>query len=635
MNGFSEQNVWGDSPLAEPSSSSPQPLNPYVAEDDGEVNDFKIQNELAATMHSLRTGDDEDEDEPEDDNAGPLGGDESTHPDPLQSYGNYSYTEQDPVTPSRVSASALLSLPPEETTSPVLTPTKSGTLFDDKSAGPLGSHILEEDNTNVVDLSKSAPLPKSSVNSPNRKVSLVRPRRAKVKKTIEKMKQENTKSSTKYVDPLSQSVTKPEPPKLDAQQPTVDEILGKRSPVKRSEPEAEAAAAQMVSRVEPSEDLAKFDIIVGDPSKVGDLTNAHIVYTVTTRTDSELMRAKETEVTRRYRDFLWLYSQMLQNHPGYIIPPPPEKQVYGRFDDKFIENRRLALEKMLHKMSQKGIYQNDPDFILFLQSDDFAEESHQREHPPEVVVPTENNSFFSSLIGLNTPRYVESDPFVLEKQSHVESLDSQLRSLSKSLDFILEKREEIVKTEDEVVALVGALADVEVNATVSSLLSDFEELQKKVAQCLERTNLSQILTIGTTIDEYIRVIGSIRNCFENRFRLYNGLMILEQQQAKKQKQLAKARAQGQTDRVDRSERELARLDAQMEKQIKLREEYNATFRDELARFDGEKVTEFKHIIEIYWEGLIETQKELIELWESFYDQIKDDVQPGTSSTEAI
>lgn len=36
---------------------------------------------------------------------------------------------------------------------------------------------------------------------------------------------------------------------------------------------------------------------------------------------------------------------LVETHPGLIVPPLPEKQVIGRFEDDFIEYRMRALER--------------------------------------------------------------------------------------------------------------------------------------------------------------------------------------------------------------------------------------------------------------------------------------------------
>jgi sorting nexin-1/2 len=75
---------------------------------------------------------------------------------------------------------------------------------------------------------------------------------------------------------------------------------------------------------------------------------------------------------RRYSDFLWLYETLSLNNPGVVVPPAPEKHPFGRFDDQFVQQRRLALEKCIQKIVNHPVLCKDADLKLFLESDTFA-----------------------------------------------------------------------------------------------------------------------------------------------------------------------------------------------------------------------------------------------------------------------
>jgi len=36
-------------------------------------------------------------------------------------------------------------------------------------------------------------------------------------------------------------------------------------------------------------------------------------------------------VSRRFTNFVWLYTQLTSKYPGIIVPPIPEKQALGEF----------------------------------------------------------------------------------------------------------------------------------------------------------------------------------------------------------------------------------------------------------------------------------------------------------------
>ena len=54
------------------------------------------------------------------------------------------------------------------------------------------------------------------------------------------------------------------------------------------------------------------------------------------------------------------------------MPPVPEKNPFGRFDDQFVKQRRLALEKCIQKIANHPELGKDPDLKMFLESDTFA-----------------------------------------------------------------------------------------------------------------------------------------------------------------------------------------------------------------------------------------------------------------------
>lgn len=113
-------------------------------------------------------------------------------------------------------------------------------------------------------------------------------------------------------------------------------------------------------------------------------------------------------MSRRYRDFLWLYNALHNNNPGVVVPPPPEKQAVGRFDTNFVESRRAALERMLNKTAAHPILQHDADLKIFLESEAFSVDIKNKENrEPELG---QSKGMFSSLgLGSSSGKFVEHD----------------------------------------------------------------------------------------------------------------------------------------------------------------------------------------------------------------------------------
>ncbi|SRR6266550_3415431 len=60
------------------------------------------------------------------------------------------------------------------------------------------------------------------------------------------------------------------------------------------------------------------------------------------------------------------------NNPGVVVPPVPEKSALNRFDEQFVRQRRLALEKCIQKIANHPVLCKDSDLKLFLESDTFS-----------------------------------------------------------------------------------------------------------------------------------------------------------------------------------------------------------------------------------------------------------------------
>lgn len=607
----------------------------------GDLDEFRLQNELAQLMQAQK--------QPEEEADGDS-----------QSDSNESNSDSQSIQDSNDVLQA-------KTTHLMSTLTQSTPTMDSASAGAAGflkspetgdiDTILTRDNLGktqvdglmqLAEPTETIETTRKVMTSPNRrKVQMLRSRR---------FHSENQDQSQGAVnDPLSAPLETPPGEVVDEQLTRKSQLISAidgplfnidKADVLKAVKEAELVGGESTEAQSQAE---AFDIIVGDPLTVGDFPNTHTIYTITTKTSSSQFDHGETVVTRRYRDFLWLYERLLNNHPGCIIPPPPEKQMVNRFDSKFIENRRMALEGMLQHVAANGVLQTDPAFVLFLQSSDFTSESSALADGSPIGLTDDDyeiatmadlmnsmviigespasaggsgGGFFSSLIGgLQAPKYVETDEFILAKQEYVDQMDEQLRQLAKSLDMILEKRDELQVSLEELVVVIGQMSDLEVNADITQMMTNFEELQRDQRELLERTNISQVLTFGNVIDEYIRVIGSIRSCFDNRGRVSVNIVSLEHAVEKQQRRVEKQRVKGGM-LLETAMDELSRMKTLLDKQKEFQKVFNTNFKRDLAAFEVGKTRAMKNMVEIFWEGLIENQKHSIELWEAFYDKCK-------------
>jgi len=86
---------------------------------------------------------------------------------------------------------------------------------------------------------------------------------------------------------------------------------------------------------------------VSNPRVVGSGMSKHALYTVSTRTTLTHFQRSQAVVTRRYSDFRWLHRRLRQMFPGTVLPPIPAKRMFGNLSSRFLETRRLELEHYL------------------------------------------------------------------------------------------------------------------------------------------------------------------------------------------------------------------------------------------------------------------------------------------------
>ncbi|KAF2691497.1 Vps5-domain-containing protein [Lentithecium fluviatile CBS 122367] len=367
-----------------------------------------------------------------------------------------------------------------------------------------------------------------------------------------------------------------------------------------------------------------FTIHVGDPHKVGDLTSSHTEYSVMTKTTSKGYRNPEFTVSRRYRDFLWLYNQMHNNNPGIIIPPPPDKQAVGRFDAEFVESRRAALERMLNKITAHSVLQHDGDLKLFLESDAFNVDIKNRERKEPGL--GESKGMFGGMLSGGTGKFIEHDDWFHERKIYLDALENQLKALLKATDTVVVQRKGLAEACGDFSASLHALSTVELSPSLSGPLDSLSDIQIRIRELYERQAQQDVLTIGIVIDEYIRLIGSVKTAFQQRQKAYHTWHNAESELQKRKTTQDKLLRQGrsQQDRLNQLSADVADAERRVHQARLLFEDMGRLMRSELERFEKEKVEDFKSGVETFLESAVEAQKELIEIWETFLMQLDTD-----------
>ncbi|KAI0285806.1 Vps5 C terminal like-domain-containing protein [Russula aff. rugulosa BPL654] len=377
-----------------------------------------------------------------------------------------------------------------------------------------------------------------------------------------------------------------------------------------------------------------FAITVEDPQKVGDPIRAFIMYTVHTKTTSPAFSKPSFSVLRRYSDFLWLYEALSLNNPGVVVPPVPEKSPFGRFDDQFVQHRRTALENCINKIANHPVLCKDADLRLFLESDTFSLDIKQR----KAEMANERGGLMASIgQSITGPRFVETDEWFDRQKAHLEVLESQLRGLVKAIEAVSKHRSELASAVGEFAQTVSDLASSDLGKSVSHSLEALAELERKAQETESTQARADQATLLSTADEYARLVNSVRMAFSSRVRVYHAWQNADADLRRVKQAHERNRAQGKAavEKGDRHRHSYSQIGEAERRVLDAKQEFEQVSRlvkSEVARFEQERIEDFKKSLEDLLDGMIARQKETIQAREAFQQVLLKKVPQTGSGT---
>nr|AAI63869.1 Snx1 protein [Danio rerio] len=383
---------------------------------------------------------------------------------------------------------------------------------------------------------------------------------------------------------------------------------------------------------EESEDKFDLNVSITNPEKVGDGMNAYMVYKVSTQTSLSMFRSKTFTVRRRFSDFLGLYEKLSEKHSqnGYIVPPPPEKSIMGMTKVKvgkedpssaeFVERRRAALERYLQRVVSHPSLLQDPDVREFLEKEEL---------PRAVSTQTLSGAGFLKMLNKATDavskmtiKMNEQDVWFDEKIQDVENEEQLLRKLHVMVESLVNHRKELSGNTAAFAKSVAMLGSSEDNTALSRALSQLAEVEDRIEQLHRDQAANDFFTFAELLADYIRLLGAVRGCFDQRMKAWQRWQDAESMLQKKREAEAKLLWANKPDKLQQAKDEIAEWEAKVTQYERDFERISATVQKDVIRFDKEKARDFKRQIIKYLESLLHSQQQLIKYWEAFLPEAK-------------
>ena len=364
----------------------------------------------------------------------------------------------------------------------------------------------------------------------------------------------------------------------------------------------------------PQEPPIVFEMSVTDPQKVGDALGGHVVYRVRTKSNAPWLHRSEASVLRRYSDFRWLHAALVENNPGVIVPPVPEKVKLGRFAPDVVEFRRRSLELAISKIVQHPRLQRDEDLHMFLQSTDLAADIHARDLIKGPVVTPEHRSYFSWSQTFQAYRFQETDEWFNQQVEYLGSLESILRVFVAAVVELSQRRIDHCESLEHLSRTLAVLSDSTLSRGVSTCFAALAEAQKRQAEAQTVLAEHEANILRVAFYEYERLTGSVRKAFATRVDTWNAW-----QHAESELNRSRGVSDGHMD-VHLQQRYNVSLRA-----VALRtrfDEVTRTCKLEMERFESEKVSDLRRALAAYIELAQHTQESVMEEWNHCANIIK-------------
>ncbi|KAL1007688.1 hypothetical protein UPYG_G00090250 [Umbra pygmaea] len=413
--------------------------------------------------------------------------------------------------------------------------------------------------------------------------------------------------------------------------PSKTSMLPGAKPTPSPSPGASAAQPRSMEKLE--EDINfDLDVAVTNPEKIGEGMNAYMAYKVSTLTTLPMFRNKTFSVWRRFSDFLGLYERLSVKHSlnGCIIPPPPEKSVVGMTkvkvgkDDSsstdFVERRRAALERYLQRVVSHPSLLQDPDVREFLEKDELPRAVSTQALSGAGFLKMINKA--SDAVSKMTIKISESDTWFDDKLQEVESEELQLRKLHGVVESLVNHRKELCGNTAVFAKSMAMLGNSEDNTALSRALSQLAEVEDKMETLHQAQAASDFFIFAELLADYIRLLGAVRGCFEQRMKTWQRWQESQSILQKKREAEAKLLWANKPDKLQQAKEEITEWEGKVTQYERDFDRITITVRSEVLRFEKEKSKDFKSQIVKYLESLLHSQQRLIKFWEAFLPEAK-------------
>uniref|UniRef100_A0A672SW00 Sorting nexin 1 n=1 Tax=Sinocyclocheilus grahami TaxID=75366 RepID=A0A672SW00_SINGR len=349
---------------------------------------------------------------------------------------------------------------------------------------------------------------------------------------------------------------------------------------------------------EESGDQFELNIAVTNPEKIGDGMNAYMSYKVSTQTTLPMFLNKTFSVRRRFSDFLGLYEKISAKHSllarcdlltervVWCCVTGMTKVKVGKEDSssaEFVEKRRAALERYLQRVVAHPSLLQDPDVREFLERDELPRAVNTQALSGPGLLKMINR--VSDAVNKMTIKINESDNWFESKLQEVENEEQLLRRLHAAVDSLVNHRKELCSNTVVFSKSVAMLGSVEENSALSRALSQLAEVEDKMEQLHQQQAFSDFFILAELLADYVRLLGAVRCCFEQRMKVWQRLQEAQSTLQKKREAEAKLLWANKPEKLQQAKDDINEWESKVSQYERDFERVTCTVRKEVLRFE--------------------------------------------------
>jgi len=394
-------------------------------------------------------------------------------------------------------------------------------------------------------------------------------------------------------------------------------------------------------------EFCDYNVNVDNPQKHLDIMETYVSFRVTTK-----VKGKEEErssddseyiVRRRYNDFLWLRSKLIEAFPALVVPALPAKHsVLGqldRYSRPFIMCRMALLHSYLNRIAAHPVFSSCPALQIFLTAKSSEFLMHSKGSNGLLNKLSGSLNTLAGYLPKHTVMYSEFD----NVRQYVNGLSLKISGLYSLTVKVHRDRQELASDLEEGKKAISLWAKHE--SGLSTPLNAIQTAIGTVIAC-QNAELIQNYTpkVENPFDEYLHYVDAVKEALDRRDSIQ--LAYESSVEDSNRKHTEKAQLENcsngfgqkfwgisKKDKIDKLESEMPSIDKMVEERHDQMEIANEGLRAELERWNEEKRTELKGILGNLAQQHIHYYQSCLQTWEETLATIKSNSALAKGSQE--